>query len=243
MKQLFANNASSTLATPIVVASSSILLTDGSIFPSPSANEFFSVTIELGDQREICYCNSRIGNSLNIYRRGAEGTTPQSFPAGTKVECRVTRDTLSKNIRSFIPVSSVNDILPPKDAYGDSFVCGTLDPSGSPVIVARKDNTSWTFLNYTRIGGGLVTSATTTSVAFGDAGLATGVAPGKYLIQHEGRLREVLGQSGSEVSWSAELEEAPSVGDTVDIYKANSSMSDLTEIIDDAFVTALIMSN
>ena len=244
MRQLFANNAATTLAAPLSNLSDTILLTDSSAFPDPGQYEFFSITVELGDLREIIYCDGKVGNSLTILVRGAEGTSASSFPAGAKAENRITRETISRNTRSFIPLSTVDTLLPPSTEYGDSFVfTGTLDPAGAPAMVTRKDDISWSFLNYTRIASGQIQASTTTSVTFNEASAATSVTPGKYLIQYNGYIREVDTQANNVISWTAPLSSSPVVGSNVELYKAISSMTDLTEIIDDAFVTALIMSN
>jgi len=101
IKQLFTNNAVSLLKTGIGASDTTltVLTGNGDMFPTPQANEFFTVTLE--DQsalvREIVHVTQRVGDVFTIVR-GQEGTTPLAWTAtqgaDTLVDHRVTAETL-----------------------------------------------------------------------------------------------------------------------------------------------------
>ena len=83
---LFANNSSSTLAAPISNTATSLTLASGSgaLFPNPSANQQFSLTLNdaaTGLVFEIMYCTARSGDTLTVVR-AQEGTQAVSWLAG-----------------------------------------------------------------------------------------------------------------------------------------------------------------
>lgn len=83
---LFSNNAGSTLAAPISNTATSLTLASGSgaLFPNPSANQQFSLTLNdaaTGIVFEIVYCTARSGDTLTVVR-GQEGTQAVSWLAG-----------------------------------------------------------------------------------------------------------------------------------------------------------------
>lgn len=90
---LYANNAKSTLSSGIDNVATSIVLQtgDGSLFPSPAADERFAITLtDSSGNREICYCTARSGDTLTIVR-GQEGTSARSWASGDGVGLRVTK--------------------------------------------------------------------------------------------------------------------------------------------------------
>lgn len=106
MKQLYANNASTYLVQAlggnVGDLSLRIVAADANLFPTPVLNEeYFLVTLEnvTTKQYEIVRVRERVGDTLNLAVRGEEGTNIYPFPIGSKVQLRVTRDTLN-NIRT-----------------------------------------------------------------------------------------------------------------------------------------------
>lgn len=95
-KQLYANNTSTLLAQSITSVASSFEVLDGSAFPLPGPNEYFKVTIDTGLSIEIVEVWARSENRLHGLVRGREGTQAQFFPAGSKVELRITAESLGK---------------------------------------------------------------------------------------------------------------------------------------------------
>lgn len=92
MAPILSNNASSTLAAPILAAATTmtIIAGDALLFPAPGAGQWFPLTIvDPSDNMEIVYCTSRAGAVLTV-ARAQEGTTAKAFAAGTRVDCRLT---------------------------------------------------------------------------------------------------------------------------------------------------------
>lgn len=90
MTVLLPNNAATTLSTAIDATETGLVVTDGSVFPTPGASEHFYVTlVSPQGMLEIVKVTARSGNVLTGVR-GAEGTTPSPFAAGSRVEARVT---------------------------------------------------------------------------------------------------------------------------------------------------------
>ncbi len=81
--QLYANNAKTTLASPVNATQTTITVapSTGSEFPSPSAGQAFKVTlvsVTSPTTNEICLCTSRTGDVLTVVR-AQEGTTGTPF--------------------------------------------------------------------------------------------------------------------------------------------------------------------
>jgi hypothetical protein len=86
------NNASGTLATAINASDTGIVLTtgNGASFPTLGASDYFYATLEsTGGTLEVVKATARSGDSLTIVR-AQEGTTANSFAAGSRFELRVT---------------------------------------------------------------------------------------------------------------------------------------------------------
>lgn len=107
--QLFANNAVGRLSSESLAADTTLNLysaipldqnyTDS--FPSPGAGQFALATLsdDTGTLIEIVKITSKLLNTL-IVVRGQEGTTPRDWPEGTKVEMRITAQTMY-DLRSY----------------------------------------------------------------------------------------------------------------------------------------------
>lgn len=96
-RQIFANNASSLLATGIsdLDVTVQVEVGYGVYFPSPGASEYFLITLEnsLGDF-EICRCTARSGDLLTVVR-AQEGTAAQAWTGGlARVELRNTKGSM-----------------------------------------------------------------------------------------------------------------------------------------------------
>ena len=94
MTQLFANNATSTLASDInnSVTSLTVATGEGARFPSPTGLDYFFVTLTGASSEttwEIVKCTSRSSDVLTI-ERGQQGTSAASWSTGDKVELRAT---------------------------------------------------------------------------------------------------------------------------------------------------------
>lgn len=244
MKQLFANNAKTTLAAPITVGSTGLVVADGSRFPNPGANEYFLATIELGGQIEIVMITGRTGNSLviggfvesgqTVAGRGQELSIPKAFSIGAKVECRVTKGTLDRAYKGLTQIANVTSIVAPSASYQEGYVANSpTDPAGNPVVIVTKDTLTWRFLNYTIQHSGVVSTSNTVSLV-ATAGIPiTDSGSNKFLIQFTsgtlaGQIRSVASISGTNLSWTGVTGSAPAAGVTFEVYKSNSAiLSDL----------------
>lgn len=245
MRQLYANNAKTSLSVAVGPSDTNLTVSDASKFPAVNAGEFFLATLELAGLYEIVLVTNRSGNNLTVIR-GQEGTAALSFGVGTKVENRVTRDTLNRFSKAFVPIDSVNDILPPSLATVDGYLTkNSFDTSNSPVMVVGNGSGVWGFVNFTRYVSAVVTAATATSVTATSIN-AGSVATGKYLIQMTsgataGYVRAVTACDGFTASWSGNLPATPAVGDTFDILIANSFLiQSINELNANSIVNAIV---
>ncbi len=86
------NNASGTLATAISASDTGIVLTtgNGASFPALGASDYFYATLEsTGGTFEVIKVTARSGDSMTVVR-AQEGSTANSFAAGSRIELRVT---------------------------------------------------------------------------------------------------------------------------------------------------------
>jgi hypothetical protein len=94
---LFSNNATSRLLYDTSKVSSTVTVETGlgALFPQPSGDYFFMLTLEDRrlDRLEICKCTARHGDVMTVVR-GQEGTAAQDFLAGATVSNRLTAGTL-----------------------------------------------------------------------------------------------------------------------------------------------------
>jgi hypothetical protein len=101
MRQLFANNTNSVLASAITASATSITLASGSgaKFPNPGAGDWFLLTLfqmSGGNEtnHEIVRCTARAGDVLTILR-AQEGTTARAFNSADPVSMRLTAGSLT----------------------------------------------------------------------------------------------------------------------------------------------------
>jgi len=86
------NNASGTLATAISASDTGIVLTtgNGASFPVLGLGDYFYATLEsTGGTFEVVRVTARSGDSMTVVR-AQEGSTANSFAAGSRLEMRVT---------------------------------------------------------------------------------------------------------------------------------------------------------
>ena len=170
--RVFTNNPSSQLSASILAGTTSVTVTGGtgSLFPAPVAPQYAVVTIEdISGNIEICHLTSRAGDVLTL-SRAQEGTAPQAFAAGSRIELRITRAILE----SFLQ----ND--------GDT-ITGVMTMSGA----GRLQNGSWrdgTELVNTPIRG--ATGVTTNELVVRPSG--TGATLGGSELLTQGNLNSFL---------------------------------------------------
>lgn len=106
MAILFKNNAASTLTYKMTNAQEILYVADASVFPviADGSGDVFKLTLVGEDTLEIVEAyavyNPEGRQGFRI-RRAQEGTTAQAWPAGTRVELRITADALN----SFVPTA------------------------------------------------------------------------------------------------------------------------------------------
>lgn len=107
MGQLYTNNASTRLAIDIDDLDTSIVLDagTGSLFPQPvGVDDFFKVSLEnVAGLQEICKCISRAADTL-IVERAQEGTAAIAFASQSRVECRLTAETMDNLMQADAPL-------------------------------------------------------------------------------------------------------------------------------------------
>lgn len=234
-KQLYANNAKTTLYSLIGSSDTTLTVADGSLFPTPGAGQYFLVTLEYGGVIEIISVQSKTGNTFSGCQRAQEGTVANGFPSGARVECRVTSGTLAsfaRRIDRVDEITSVDSLSAPISSNSNSYICATTDDSGNPILAFKNTNNGniWRFVNHSLVQvTGSVTSATTTTVTSSNIGNnVSSVTPGKYIIQfvsgaNIGLCRSINASSNNIVSWTSPLPSAPSAGDQFEIYQSNAS--------------------
>ena len=101
MAQLFANNASTTLASNItsIATTLSVSAGAGALFPSPTGGDYFLITLigltsGVETSWEIIKVTARSTDTLTIVR-AQESTTAAAWTTGTKIELRLTAGSMN----------------------------------------------------------------------------------------------------------------------------------------------------
>lgn len=142
MTQLFKNNAYGSLAAELSNVATSVTLGtgQGAKFPSPTGGDFFYATIVGLDGNgsesswEIVKVTARASDVLTIVR-AQESTSAATWPAGSRIEMRVTADTLS----SFTDATEAAAAAPVQSVAGKT---GTVTLVKGDVGLGNVDNTS-----------------------------------------------------------------------------------------------------
>lgn len=241
--QLYANNASTTLAANIGTSDTTFTVTSASGFPSPGAGQFFLATLAYSGVIEIVKVTGVSGSTFTGITRGQEGTGTSAFPSGAVIECRVTAGTLAgfgRYIDRLYDISSVDLLSPPISSNGNSYICHSNEEQGNPVIAINNGTANtWRFASHTLpiVTGSIttVTSSNLTSTAIGN--LLGSPQTGQYIVQfvtgvNIGICREIFSATTNTIAWSTPLAVLPNVGDQFQIYQSTSSV--LTTLISEA---------
>lgn len=252
MKQLFANNVKSTLASPI--ANTSVLtmtLVDASNFPTPGANEYYLVTVEAGEVQEVFLITSKSSNTLTATSRGVEGTL-STFAAGSKVEIRSTAGTFSSFSKVFTSLGAgISSLVAPNNSYYPGYITTDIDTAGANISVIANSSSLWDILGYTQIASGTTTASSSTSVTCASvASVLTAVSTSKYILQlssgtYTGYARLVSSVAGDVINWSTALPGSAGTGITIIAYRAISDILNtyLTTPVntDDAIIMSIVL--
>jgi len=145
-KFLGSNNAGTILGSPINNSTTIITLASGtgSIFPSPSSNEMFVLSLTdtaTKTNKEICYCISRTGDACTVLR-AQEGTSSQSWLAGDIAANLMTSGTLEEiqqSENSEFQDSIVNSVPTNVSAYLNLLVKGLKKTYGATLDGVTDD--------------------------------------------------------------------------------------------------------
>jgi len=168
-QRIFTNNATSTLQGSISDSDTlaSIAGADAALFPEPTGDQFFLVTLEnrLTGDIEIVKCTDRNVADLTI-ERGEEGTTPVAFPAGTIVSVRTTAELLQ------VLVDETREIRAHWLSPGPDLP--TTDDNGEPLAdgaVFFKDDDGTLWMYYTGVWSEIPFGAASTLSLLDEDGL------------------------------------------------------------------------
>lgn len=238
-QQLYANNASTTIANAVGSTDTSITVTSAAGFPTPSAGQFFLATMVYAGLTEIILVTAVSGNVLSGIIRAQEGTSPSSFPIGAVIECRITAGTLAgyaRYIDRLYDVASVDTLTPPAISNSNSYICHSTDDSGNPIVAFKNTGSLWSFANYTLTKvSGTITAVGSYTISSNSVGnLLNSPLPGQYILQFTtgvctGYCRMVSSAALNTISWSTALPFTPSAGDQFQILQSNSSV--MTQLI------------
>lgn len=97
MAQLFTNNAASTLASGITDSATSLTVSNGALYPSPTGGDYFMLTLTQATSEttwEVVKVTARAADVMTVVR-AQEGTTAAAWALGDKAELRVTAESLN----------------------------------------------------------------------------------------------------------------------------------------------------
>ena len=166
----YANNAKTTLNGAINSSVTSIVVTDGSVFPTLGGSDYFYMTLEdVSLNNEIVKVTARSGNTLTVVR-AQDGTTAKSFSTADKAEGRICSALLTElfdltaNIKAFLA-----------DPTSANLLAAVTNETGTGLLVFNTSPTFVTPLLGTPTSG-VLTSCTGLPISTGVSGLAAGIA-------------------------------------------------------------------
>jgi hypothetical protein len=250
--RLYANNAKTTLASPIGASDTTIIVSDASKFPVPGVNQFFNITLDTGTTVEIIEVHNVSGNTFFNCVRGVENTSAQAFLTGTRVENRVTAATLTSFARLIdrvADISSVDQLDTPANSPANSYLCASTDDGGNPIL-AVKSGSKWRFATHSYIltSGTLASNGTVNTMPLASASSTIVIpAAGSHIVQfttgnNAGYARIIQSAGANSLSWTTPLPYATSTLDQYEIYQSDILSMNLTRNTgsDDALVFAIL---
>lgn len=155
MTVLFANNATSRLASSLTAAATTLAVTtgDGAKFPSPSDGKWFPLTVlKSSGALEIMRCIARSGDVLTV-TRAQESTAAMDFDAGDRVELRATAGVFAESQQRTAEAQSTADAAKESadSAYRKENILGTVSQSGgvpTGAIIERGSNANGEYVRF-----------------------------------------------------------------------------------------------
>ena len=143
----FSNNAATVLAANASSSTTSLTVSDGSVFPTLSGSDYTYVTLEdLSENREVVKVTAISGNTLTVVR-GQDGTSARAFSTADKCELRITAallndlnteaDTESVSIDGDTMTGGLT--VPSLSVTGNTTTSGTIDGRDVSVDGAKLD--------------------------------------------------------------------------------------------------------
>lgn len=124
-RALYANNARADLSVAIDDTETTVVVSDGSLFPAISGGNYAYVTIEEGAAIEIVKVTARSTDTLTV-TRAQDGTTAQSFTTAAKVSLRLPK----------VALDEIHEVIDGRtgvsDAAGSTF---NFEANAAPVYV------------------------------------------------------------------------------------------------------------
>jgi len=114
---LFSNNGATALSVGIDSVTTTVSVSDGTVFDTPGANQYTLVTVVSDTGVEIMKCTAVAGNTLTVVR-AQEGTSNLTHSNGSVISNRVTADTMDQYPQGF-------------DNDGDAKGAGAVNLQGS----------------------------------------------------------------------------------------------------------------
>lgn len=151
MAVLITNNARTTLASNIGTGDTSLSIAsaDAGEFPSPSASDWFPLTIvDSGGNMEIVRVTARIGAALTIVR-AQEGTTAKAFASGARCELRTTAAAINEIYNNSYSKSQVYTKTEITTNYYDKTAIDNKVSALNVDIDAKQDALGYTPVNKT----------------------------------------------------------------------------------------------
>lgn len=253
-KRIYANSAKTLAASPVSAGDNFIQVSDASRFPTPGPGEFFSITLDNGTSFEICNVFGKSGNVLTNVERGVEDTTPQNFLVGTRVENRVTADTLGSYARlvdRVADITSVDALDTVANSPANSYLCASTDDSGCP-IVSVANGLLWRFINHPTviIQGAAEGTGTPTQMPLTGANLRVPVVQsGSHIIQftsgaNAGSCRIIQSATDSLLTWTTPLANTVTSADQYQVYESSSFSLNTVKITgDDALIFSILFGD
>lgn len=236
-KQLFANNAKTTLLVSIAPADTIVQVASATLFPVITTGQYFMITLDNGSTIEVLKVTSVSGNSFTCVR-AQEGTVASSFPSGIKVENRLTAGTITNFLPSdtrFSEINSLDNLTSPVTSNGNSYITHSVDDSGTPIMAIRNNDSLWRLPTHPRMAftSSIGTGGTTSIISSTTVTNVGTISSGRYVIQfttggNTGACRLITSLSVATISWTTALPVAAAPGDQFEIYRSTSSIiSDL----------------
>jgi hypothetical protein len=253
--RLYANNAKTTLASSVQPGDTTIQVANASLFPQPTAGQYFLATIDTGSTQEVIQVNGVSGNSFINCVRGFEGVAG-TYQAGTRIENRATAGTYESFARlqdRVAPITNLDSLSAPGASDSNSYITQSTDDGGN-YILAYSGSASgvWSFTNYPTVltSGTLAGVGTTISISVTNAATIIPLPfAGKYIIQfmtgqNKGLVRAITSISGNTINWATALPFAPAASDSYQVYQSEvSNLNALNIAANNGLIYAILLGS